>query len=134
MKTISATHNGLYRSSGGRIGGRMAGMPVLLLVTKGRRSAKLRTTPLLYLRDGDAFVVVGSNGGSDYVPSWCLNLRANPEAAIEVGNERTLVSAHEASPDERARLWPEFTSRYSGYARYATRTAREIPVVIMQPR
>jgi F420H(2)-dependent quinone reductase len=134
MRAASGTHNSLYRASGGRIGGRMMGMPVLLLVTKGRRSGKPRTTPLLYLRHGDAIVVVASNGGSDYIPAWWLNLRSNPDAEIEIGPERRLVSARKASPDERASLWPEFTSRFSGYAKYAARTAREIPVVILEPR
>ncbi len=134
MRTVSSTHNALYRSSGGRISGRMVGMPVLLLVTKGRRSGKRRTTPLLYLEHGDAIVVVASNGGSDYIPAWWLNLRSNPDAEVEIGREHRLVSARKASPAERARLWPEFTSRFPGYASYATRTAREIPVVILEPR
>ena len=132
MKTVSGMHRALYRAGGGRIGGRMQGMPVLLLTTTGRRSGKSRTNPLLFVRDGDAFVVVGSNGGSDYVPAWWLNLRSNPDAEVEVGREHTRVTARKASPDERARLWPEFTSRYAGYAKYATRTAREIPVVILE--
>jgi deazaflavin-dependent oxidoreductase (nitroreductase family) len=134
MKTMSSTHNALYRASGGRIGGRMQGMPVLLLNTTGRRSGKSRTTPLLYIRDDATFVVVGSNGGSSYVPAWWLNLRSSPEAEIEVGREHIRITARKASPDERARLWPEFTSRYAGYAKYATRTEREIPVVILVPR
>jgi deazaflavin-dependent oxidoreductase (nitroreductase family) len=134
MKTITATHNAVYRGSGGRFGGRMNGMPVLLLTAKGRKSGKSRTTPLLYVRDGEAIVVVASNGGSDYVPAWWLNLRSNPEAEIELGRGRTRVSARKASSAERARLWPEFTSRFSAYAKYATRTAREIPVVILEPR
>jgi F420H(2)-dependent quinone reductase len=134
MKTMSATHNALYRASAGRIGGRMQGMPVLLLTTTGRRSGRARTTPLLFIRDGGTFVVVGSNGGSDYVPAWWLNLRSRPEAEIEVGRERTPVSARKASPDEHARLWPEFASQYAGYATYAARTEREIPVVILEPR
>ena len=134
MKTISGMHTSLYRASGGRIGGRMQGMPVLLLKTTGRRSGKPRATPLLYLRDGAAFVVVGSNGGSSYVPAWWLNLRSRPEAEIEVGRERIRIGARRASADERARLWPEFTSRYPGYAKYAARTTRAIPVVILEPR
>ncbi len=133
MKAVSGAHTALYRRSGGRIAGRMVGMPVLLLVTRGRRSGKSRVTPLLYVPDGEAFVVVGSNGGSDYVPAWCLNLRTNHVAEVEIGRARTPVTAREASRDERARLWPEFTSRFSGYADYATRTAREIPVVILEP-
>jgi deazaflavin-dependent oxidoreductase (nitroreductase family) len=108
-------------------------MPVLLLITTGRRSGKSRTNPLLYIRDGDAIVVVGSNGGSDDVPSWWLNLRSDPDAEVEIDRARIPVTARKASPGERARLWPEFTSRYPGYAKYATKTAREIPVVLLEP-
>jgi deazaflavin-dependent oxidoreductase (nitroreductase family) len=133
LKTIGATHNAVYRASGGRIGGKIQGMPVLLLTTTGRKSGKSRTTPLLFIRDGDSVVVVASNGGSDSFPSWWLNLRSNPAAEIEIGRERTRVTARKASPEERARLWPEFTSRYAGYAKYATRTERVIPVVILDP-
>ena len=134
MKSISATHNAVYRLSGGRIGGGIKGLPVLLLITRGRRSGKSRTIPLLYIREGDAMVVVGSNGGSDYVPAWWLNLRANPDAEVEIGRERTPVTARKAYPAERARLWPEFTAHFSGYAEYAKRAAREISVVMLEPR
>ena len=134
MKTLTGTHNTAYRASGGRVGGRMNGMPVLLLITKGRKSGKSRTTPLLYVRAADTLVVVASNGGSDYIPAWWLNLRSDPEAEVELGRRHILVKAREASPEENARLWPEFTSRFSAYAKYSTRTAREIPVVILEPR
>ena len=134
MKSVSVTHNAVYRASRGRIGGRLVGMPVLLLTTRGRRSGKSRVIPLLYLRDGEAVVVVASNGGSDYVPAWWLNLQSNRDAEIEIGRHRSRVTAREASVEERARLWPEFTSRFSGYANYAERTAREIPVVMLEPR
>jgi F420H(2)-dependent quinone reductase len=134
MRTVSGIHTALYRSSGGRIGSRIQGMPVVLLTTTGRRSGMSRTVPLLAVRDGDAIVVVGSNGGSDSTPAWWLNLKANPNADIEIGRDRSPVTARKASPDERARLWPRFTSGYPGYAKYAARTAREIPVVILEPR
>jgi len=134
MKSVSQAHNVLYRATGGRFGSRLLGMPVLLLTTTGRRSGKSRTTPLLYVRDGDAVVVVASNGGSDFFPAWWLNLRSNPQAEVEIGRARTRVIARKASPAERVRLWPEFTSGYPGYAKYATRTSREIPVVILEPR
>jgi deazaflavin-dependent oxidoreductase (nitroreductase family) len=134
MKGMSQTHNAVYRASGGRIGSRLKGMPVLLLTTTGRRSGRLRTTPLLHLRDGEAFVVVASNGGSDSFPAWWLNLRTNPQAEVEIGREHTLVTARKASPAERGRLWPAFTSAYEGYGRYAARTTREIPVVMLEPR
>jgi F420H(2)-dependent quinone reductase len=134
MKSASGMHTALYRASGGRIGSRMVGMPVLLLTTTGRRSGKSRTTPLLYVREGDAIVVVASNGGSDYVPAWWLNLLSDPHAEVEIGRARTCVTARKASPEEHPRLWREFTSAFSGYAKYATKTAREIPVVLLEPR
>ena len=134
MKRVSQAHNVLYRASGGRFGSRLLGMPVLLLTTTGRRSGKSRTTPLLYVRDGAALAVVASNGGSDYVPAWWLNLRSNPQAEVEIGRARTGVTARKASPAEHARLWLQFTSGYPGHAKYATRTSREIPVVILEPR
>jgi deazaflavin-dependent oxidoreductase (nitroreductase family) len=133
MKTVGVTHNAVYRTSGGRVGGKIQGMPVLLLTTTGRKSGKSRTTPLLFVRDGDTVVIVASNGGSDSFPSWWFNLQSEPAAEIEIGPEHTRVTAREASPEERARLWPEFTSRYQGYAKYATRTERVIPVVILAP-
>jgi F420H(2)-dependent quinone reductase len=134
MKTVGGAHNTLYRVTGGRFGGRVQGMQVLLLTTKGRRSGKRRTSPLLFLREGEAMVVVASNGGSSYTPAWWLNLQTNPDAEVEIGRRRTPVTGRRASADERATLWPELTSRYSGYAQYVTRTDREIPVVILEPR
>ncbi|MHB8469172.1 MAG: nitroreductase family deazaflavin-dependent oxidoreductase [Gaiellaceae bacterium] len=133
MKTLSAAHTALYRASGGRSGGSIQGMPVLLLTTTGRKSGKRRVTPLLYVRDGCDIVVVASNGGSDSSPAWWLNLRSDPAAEIEIGRTRTRAVARKATLDQRDRLWQEFTTGYAGYARYATRTAREIPVVVLTP-
>jgi len=87
----------------------MKGMPVLFLISTGRRPGKRRTVPLPYIRDGEAIVVVASNGGSGYVPCWWLNLRASPEAGVEFGRGRTRVRAREASSAEHARLRPEVT-------------------------
>jgi deazaflavin-dependent oxidoreductase (nitroreductase family) len=134
MKSASGIHTALYRGSGGRVGRGFQGMQVLLLTTTGRRSGKARTTPLLYLREGEAIVVVGSNGGSDYTPAWWLNLQSDPHAEVEIGRARTPVTARQASPEECVRLWARFTSGYPGYAKYANRTAREIPVVLLEPR
>lgn len=105
---------------------------MLLLTTTGRRSGKSRTTPLLYLRDGDALAVVASNGGRDWPPAWWLNLQREPRAAVELGRERRAVTARKAAPEEHARLWAEFTRRYGGYETYAQRTTREIPVVVLE--
>ena len=130
---MGAVHNAVYRASGGKAGGSIKGMPVLLLTTTGRKTGRSRTTPLLYLREGADIVVVGSNGGSDSAPAWWLNLRARPSARVELGRHRINVTARKATPEERDRLWSRFTAGYSGYATYAARTARTIPVVILTP-
>jgi deazaflavin-dependent oxidoreductase (nitroreductase family) len=114
--------------------GSIQGVPVLLLSTTGRKSGKRRVTPLLYVADGDRIVVVASNGGSDRHPAWWLNICAEPAVEVEIGRTKTAMTARRASAEERTRLWAEFTSRYAGYARYAARTAREIPVVVLTPR
>ena len=121
----------LYRVSGGRIGGTMSGAPVLLLDHVGRKSGKHRTTPVLYLADGDDLVIVGSRGGSDAMPAWWLNLQAEPETTVQVGRERRRVRARQTSAAERTRLWPELTAMYPDYDVYQTRTEREIPVIVL---
>lgn len=124
----------LYRSTGGRIGGRMFGATVLLITTTGRRSGRPWTNPVMYQRDGDGYVVIASNGGSDRHPAWWLNLRSNPEATIQVGREVVRVSATRASGAERERLFALMTKAYKGFADYEAKTTRKIPVVRLAPR
>jgi deazaflavin-dependent oxidoreductase (nitroreductase family) len=133
-KYLGAIHRHLYRASGGRVGGRLWDLPVVLLTTTGRRSGKKRTVPLCSFRDGDDLVVIASYGGLDRPPAWWLNLEANPQAEVLAGRERRAVTARTADPDERARLWAEITTRAPGYLEYERRTTREIPVVILQGR
>jgi deazaflavin-dependent oxidoreductase (nitroreductase family) len=128
-----ALHRFLYRASGGRIGGRVWGLRVVLLTTTGRRSGKRRTVPLCSLRDGENVVVIGSYGGLDRPPAWSLNLEAAPEAELEDGRERRHVVARAASAGERMRLWAEITARAPGYLDYERRTSREIPVIVLRP-
>ena len=128
-----ALHRFLYRASGGRIGGRLWGLRVVLLTTTGRRTGKRRTVPLCSLRDGEDVVVIASYGGLDRPPAWSLNLQAKPDARLEDGRERRAVVARTASPGERARLWAEVTATAPGYLEYERRTDREIAVVILQP-
>jgi F420H(2)-dependent quinone reductase len=130
---MSKTHLLIHRLSRGRLLGRVAGMPVLLLTTTGRRSGKPRTTPLTFFRDGANLVVIASNGGADQPPDWSLNLQQNPRAVVEMGTDELTVEARTASPEERERLWVVITATYSGYARYQGKTARQIPVVILTP-
>jgi deazaflavin-dependent oxidoreductase (nitroreductase family) len=132
LRTMSAVHRGLYRASGGRIGGRIWGLSILLLSTTGRKSGLLRTTPLCFLPVGDALVVVASNGGMDWFPDWWLNLVAQPRATVRVGREQRSVVARRAAPEEHARLWAEITSIAPGYLRYRERTQREIPLVLLE--
>jgi F420H(2)-dependent quinone reductase len=123
----------LYRLSGGRIGGRMSRAPVLLLHHVGRKSGKLRVTPLLFLADGDRLVIVGSKGGAADHPAWFRNLVANPDTTVEVGRRRVRVRARMASDEERARYWPRLVDIYPAYATYQERTDRALPLVVLEP-
>jgi deazaflavin-dependent oxidoreductase (nitroreductase family) len=123
----------LYRLTGGRVGGTFKGAPVLLLDHVGRKSGVARTTPLLYLRDGEDIVIVGSRGGSDATPAWWLNLQANPRTEVQVGPDRRRVTARQASAEEKQLLWPQLTAMFPDYDVYQTRTSREIPVIILEP-
>lgn len=126
-----AVHRGLYKASGGKVGGRMFGTPVLLLTTIGRRSGRQRTTPLMYLVHGESVVIVASNGGNDRMPTWYLNLRTTPRVEIQRGRQSEIRVARKATVEERAELWPKLTAMYSGYESYAAKTSRRIPVVIL---
>src|ERR1700730_9266040 len=96
----------LYRRSGGRMGGKIKGAPVLLLEHVGRKSGRARISPVLYLEDGPNLVVVASRGGSDAMPAWCLNLKANPETSVQIGTQQRTVVARQSTAEEKALLWP----------------------------
>src|SRR4051812_13500254 len=123
----------LYRASGGRIGGRMQKARVLLLHHVGRKSAKKRVTPVLYLPDGENLVIVASKGGTDKHPAWFHNLMSAPETTVEVGREKRRVRAHRATEEERAALWPRLVEIYKSYEAYQSYTDRQIPVVVLEP-
>lgn len=123
----------LYQLSGGQIGGRLQGAPVLLLTTVGRTSGRRHTTPLLYLADTNSYIVTASSGGSPRHPDWFLNLEAEPAVEVQVRREVKRMRARVASPEERARLWPRLVALYPAYAKYQARTRREIPVVVLEP-
>jgi F420H(2)-dependent quinone reductase len=130
---LTTTHTAAYRLTGGRIGGTLVGLPMLLLTTWGRRTGKLRTAPLLYMAIDEVFVLVASNGGAAQHPTWWFNLRANPEALLQIGPVRGRARATQATPAERARLWPLLLEIYPTYAEYQTRTDREIPLLLLHP-
>lgn len=128
-------HAAVYRATGGWIGGRIPGLPSLLLLDHtGARSGKRRTTPLVYMPHGDSFLVVASKGGHPRNPAWLHNLRANPETEVQIGRRRIPVRAREATAEERARLWPKAAAYNAPWGHYRERTTREIPLVLLDPR
>jgi deazaflavin-dependent oxidoreductase (nitroreductase family) len=133
IRAMSRAHGSIYRTGGGRVLGRVAGMPVLLLTTTGRRSGKLRTATLTYFRDGGDILVIGSFGGSDLPPAWWLNLQRDPRASVLIRGTTSKVTARTVTAEEHDRLWPLVTETNPGYARYQKRTRRPIPVVLLTP-
>ena len=134
LKPATYLNTWLYRTSGGKIGGSFAGgAPVVLLTTTGRKSGQPRTAPLLYLEDDEDLIVVASQGGMSKDPLWFKNLEANPEAEVEIGQEKRKVRARRATEEEKATLWPQVTKLYAGFDLYQARTERNIPVVILSP-
>jgi deazaflavin-dependent oxidoreductase (nitroreductase family) len=136
LKTANSAHKGLIKISGGRLGWNGSGMPVLELTTTGRKSGRPHTVMLTSpLRQGDSIVIVASRGGDDRHPAWFLNLRDDPDVEVVYeGKPKQKMRATVASPDERARLWPEVVAKYKGYGGYQTKTDREIPLVLLDPR
>ncbi len=131
-KALFCFHVGVYRLTSGRVLGKVVGAPVLLLTTTGRKTGKRRTWPLLYLVEGNSYVVVASNGGSLTHPGWYLNLTSNPAATIRLGSYQVSVEARTVSAEERAFLWPRMVELYSGYETYQGRTKRQIPLVMLK--
>ncbi|MCW3067665.1 MAG: cell entry protein [Solirubrobacterales bacterium] len=122
-----------FRANEGRVGGPFEGAPVLLLTSTGAKSGERRTTPVMYLPDGERMVIFASKGGSPSNPAWYHNLRANPSATVEVGSDKLDVNAVVTSGEERQRLFDRQAERYAQFADYAQKTSREIPVVALEP-
>jgi deazaflavin-dependent oxidoreductase (nitroreductase family) len=123
----------MYRHSGGKMMGSLRGMPVLLLTTVGRKTGKQHVAPVMYLRDGENYVVTASNNGADKHPGWFVNLQSNPQATIEVDNMTRGVLTHQASPEEKKRLWTQLVEQAPFFEDYQKKTTRDIPMVILQP-
>lgn len=134
LRLVGKLNVPLYRLSGGRVGGKVGRGPVLLLTTTGRRSGEPRTAPVLYLADGDRFVVINTNAGNTKTPAWSLNLRADPDAVVEVRRKRIKVRARLAEGEERADLWRRHNEQYSGWDYYESKLDREIGVFVLEPR
>ena len=127
-------HPWLYKASNGRIGGRLAGMPVLLLTTVGRKTKQPRERALTYVPCGDAFAVIASYLGEPRHPDWYLNLKAEPHATVRRGAVDIDVRAREAAGAERDRLWREVVAMNPDYEEYRGRTTRPIPIIVLEPR
>ena len=136
LHRLMGVHTLLYRASHGIVGHHLPGVsaPMLLLDHVGARSGVKRTSPLLYIRDGDDLVIVASKGGYPKNPAWFHNLRTHPETTVQGGSERRPVRARVANAGERARLWPRVVDAYGTYEDYQRRTGREIPLVILERR
>jgi deazaflavin-dependent oxidoreductase (nitroreductase family) len=134
LKATGKLNVPVYRLSRGRLMNTVGTGPVLLLTSIGRRSGQRRTAPVLYLKDGDRYVVVGSNAGNVRAPAWSYNLEANPDAEIEIRGDRRLVRARVAEGEERAELWRKVNEMYEGFDDYDANTARDIAVFVLDPR
>jgi deazaflavin-dependent oxidoreductase (nitroreductase family) len=135
LRRVMGGHTAVYRASHGLIGHRFPGSPPMLLLDHvGAKSARKRTSPLVYGRDGENLVLVASKGGYPKNPAWFHNLRANPDTTVQVGSQMRNVTARVAEGEERARLWALMVGVYPGYEGYRKRTKREIPIVVLEPR
>jgi deazaflavin-dependent oxidoreductase (nitroreductase family) len=135
LKFMNGAHRVLLKLSFGKLGWSFSGMPALELTTIGRKSGQPRAVMLTSpLREESAIVVVASRGGDDQPPAWLLNLQADPAVEVSLqGGPKRPMHARVATPDERARMWPQIAGRYKNYAGYQTKTAREIALVLLEP-
>jgi deazaflavin-dependent oxidoreductase (nitroreductase family) len=135
LRRLMGGHTTIYRATRGAIGHKIPGFgPMLLLDHVGAKSGTRRTSPLLYGRDGDSYVIVASKGGNPKNPAWYHNLRANPETTVQVGSSKIPVRARVPEGEERDRLFSMMEGVYSGYTDYQKRTDRKIPIVVLDPR
>jgi deazaflavin-dependent oxidoreductase (nitroreductase family) len=126
-------HVARYRETDGEVGYEWNGVPTLLLTTTGRRSGESRTSPLIFGRDGEDYLIVASVGGMPQHPAWYLNLQANSAASIQVRSDHFDVQARAASDEEKPRLWKIVNEVWPNYDVYQSRTERVIPVVVLTP-
>ena len=133
FKLFTRLQVAVFRRSNGKRMAFMRGMPVLLLTTVGRKTRQQRTTPLMYIRDGDVYVITASNNGRDNHPAWFYNLQADPQVTIEVPGKRLQATASTATPAERERLWPQLVTQAPFFDNYQKGTARPIPMMLVRP-
>src|SRR5215217_5412700 len=125
-------HTQRYKETDGEVGHDWQGTQVLLLTTTGRKTGEERELPLNYGTNGDDYLIVASKGGADEPPAWYLNLKAEPGVEVQVRGDRFQARARDATPEERAQLWPTMTAEWPAYDDYQKKTDREIPIVILE--
>lgn len=130
---LSRVHRFLYVLLNGRFVSHQGSVDFLLLTTKGRRTQRKRTVPLLYFTDGVNLCVIGSRGGHPKAPDWVLNIKNDPKVGLQVEGVRREGTARIATGDEREALWPRFVQSYAGYEAYQARTTRRFPIVVIAP-
>jgi deazaflavin-dependent oxidoreductase (nitroreductase family) len=133
LELLGPEHVRLYRETNGEVGYIWNGVPTLLLTTIGRRTGEARSTPLIFGRDEEDFLVVASMGGAPTHPNWYRNLLAQPSADIQVRADRISVTAATAGDAEKPRLWKIVTDAWPNYDVYQSRTDRVIPLVVLTP-
>ena len=131
MRAFGALHSGMYRLSGGRLGGRVGQAPILLLTVTGRKSYQERTLPLGYSRDGECLLVVAAALGAAKHPARYLNLRASPRVTVRLGAETRPMIAKTATGAERARLWAQLIGEFPFFVEHQQKTSREITIGIL---
>ncbi|OBF80809.1 deazaflavin-dependent nitroreductase [Mycobacterium sp. 852002-51163_SCH5372311] len=135
-KTLNAFNDNIieeFRANNGEVGGQFANANLLLLTTTGAKSGKQRISPLAYFRIDGKLIIIGSFAGADVNPAWVHNLRANPNAHIEVGAGAFDVTARELPSDERDELFEKVAAAAPGFAEYQSKTSRVIPLFELQP-
>ncbi|HEY8218193.1 MAG TPA: nitroreductase family deazaflavin-dependent oxidoreductase [Acidimicrobiia bacterium] len=123
-----------YEATGGKEGNLLQGKPCVILTTRGRRTGKLRKTPLMRVEHDGEYAVVASLGGSPTHPVWFLNVLADPEVVLQDGGSVMELRARVATPDEKREWWPRAVAAWPDYANYQASTDRDIPVVFFDPR
>ena len=134
VRAGTAMSNGLYRVSGGRLMGKVRGIPVLLITVAGRKTGDKHTNPVLYLEDDGKYVVTGSGAGSTQEPQWFKNLRRTDQAEVEVGRRHLPVSVEIAEGAEREVLWQRLLVRAPFFADYQKKVERQIPMAVLTPK
>src|SRR5215471_9470488 len=132
LKHFARAHVWVYRRTDGRLGAKLLWFPAALVTTRGRKTGKPRTTPTLYLRDGDRVVLPASFGGRDNNPAWYRNIEVNPKVHIQIRGEHFDLVARDARREERERYWAELIRIYPPYRGYREATDRVIPLVVCE--